>query len=121
MLQTEGRPLILGGDGRADSPGHSAKFGTYTTMELEANVVLDLQLVQVQFILFKFRVLCEKFKTSSVNIVIVTVFQIIFSSMQSSCLVICLTGMFPAVFSEQRVWWELPYGTGRPEEDGGLL
>lgn len=73
MLQTEGRPLILGGDGRADSPGHSAKFGTYTTMELEANVVLDLQLVQVQFILFKFRVLCEKFKTSSVNIVIVSV------------------------------------------------
>nr|XP_061785818.1 uncharacterized protein LOC133576535 [Nerophis lumbriciformis]XP_061785819.1 uncharacterized protein LOC133576535 [Nerophis lumbriciformis] len=37
MLQVEGRPLVL---------GHSAKFGTYTTMELEANVVLDLQVVQ---------------------------------------------------------------------------
>lgn len=47
MLQVEGRPLVLGGDGRADSPGYSAKFGTYTTMELEANVVLDLQVVQV--------------------------------------------------------------------------
>ena len=47
LLQAEGRPLVLGGDGRADSPGHCAKFGTYTTMELEANVVLDLQLVQV--------------------------------------------------------------------------
>lgn len=47
LLQVEGRALVLGGDGRADSPGHSAKFGTYTTMELEANVVLDLQLVQV--------------------------------------------------------------------------
>ncbi|XP_072772653.1 uncharacterized protein [Nerophis lumbriciformis] len=46
MLQVEGRPLVLGGDWRADSPGHSAKFGTYTTMELEANVVLDLQVVQ---------------------------------------------------------------------------
>ncbi|XP_061916723.1 uncharacterized protein LOC133658565 isoform X2 [Entelurus aequoreus] len=46
MLQVEGRPLVLGGDGRADSPGHSAKFGTYTTMELVANVVLDLQVVQ---------------------------------------------------------------------------
>ncbi|XP_034082366.1 uncharacterized protein LOC117552821 [Gymnodraco acuticeps] len=46
MLQTEGRPLVLGGAGRADSPGHCAKFGTYTTMELESNVVLDLQLVQ---------------------------------------------------------------------------
>ncbi|XP_061769799.1 uncharacterized protein LOC133560836 [Nerophis ophidion] len=46
MLQVEGQPLVLGGDGQADSPGHSAKFGTYTTMELEANVVLDLQVVQ---------------------------------------------------------------------------
>ncbi|XP_061760996.1 uncharacterized protein LOC133555687 [Nerophis ophidion] len=46
MMQVEGRPLVLGGDGRADSPGHSAKFGTYTTMELESNVVLDLQVVQ---------------------------------------------------------------------------
>ncbi|KAI4806305.1 hypothetical protein KUCAC02_017134 [Chaenocephalus aceratus] len=43
MLQTEGRPLVLGGDGRADSHGHCAKFGTYTTMDLESNVVLDLQ------------------------------------------------------------------------------
>ncbi|KAI4814166.1 hypothetical protein KUCAC02_003372 [Chaenocephalus aceratus] len=47
MLQTEGRPLVLDGDGRADSPGHCTKCGTYTTMELESNVVLDLHLVQV--------------------------------------------------------------------------
>lgn len=33
------RPLAIGGDGRADSPGHSA----YTVMEL---VVIDVQLVQ---------------------------------------------------------------------------
>ncbi|KAM9364781.1 uncharacterized protein KZ484_010956 [Pholidichthys leucotaenia] len=46
LLQVEGRPLVLGGDGRADSPGHSAKFGTYTTMELKGDVVLDLQIVQ---------------------------------------------------------------------------
>ena len=49
LLQVEDRPLTLGGDGRADSPGHSAKYGTYTTMELEANVVIDLQLVQVMY------------------------------------------------------------------------
>ena len=46
-LKKEKRGLILGGDGRADSPGHSAKFGSYTMMELKKRIVLDLQLVQV--------------------------------------------------------------------------
>uniref|UniRef100_A0AAV2JS75 Uncharacterized protein n=1 Tax=Knipowitschia caucasica TaxID=637954 RepID=A0AAV2JS75_KNICA len=31
---------------RADSPGHSAKYGSYTLMELESEKVLDIQLVQ---------------------------------------------------------------------------
>ncbi len=31
-------PLSLGGDGRSDSPGHSAKYGAYTLMDLEHNV-----------------------------------------------------------------------------------
>ncbi|KAJ4944141.1 hypothetical protein JOQ06_012686 [Pogonophryne albipinna] len=44
--QAEGRDLVLGGDGRADSPGHCAKFGSYTMLELHANVVIDVQLVQ---------------------------------------------------------------------------
>ena len=48
VLAQEGRPVICGGDGRADSPGHSAKYGTYTTMELELDIVLDLQVVQVR-------------------------------------------------------------------------
>ena len=39
--------LVCGGDGRADSPGHCAKFGTYTLIELQEKVVLDVQLVQV--------------------------------------------------------------------------
>ena len=30
-----------------DSPGHSAKFGSYTVMELEKKVVIDVELVQV--------------------------------------------------------------------------
>ena len=38
---------MLGGDGRADSPGHSAKFGSYTMMELKKKIVIDIQLVQV--------------------------------------------------------------------------
>ena len=47
QLHHEKRALIIGGDGRADSPGHSAKFGSYTVMELKKEVILDVQLVQV--------------------------------------------------------------------------
>ena len=47
QLRREKRPLILGGDGRADSPGHSAKFGSYTVMELKKKAVIDIELVQV--------------------------------------------------------------------------
>ncbi len=39
--------VILTGDGRADSPGHSAKYGSYTVIELNVNKVIDFQLVQV--------------------------------------------------------------------------
>uniref|UniRef100_A0A3P9IFT0 THAP-type domain-containing protein n=1 Tax=Oryzias latipes TaxID=8090 RepID=A0A3P9IFT0_ORYLA len=33
-LQAEQRGIVLAGDGRSDSPGHSAKYGTYTMLEL---------------------------------------------------------------------------------------
>ena len=46
-LKSAGTKLTLGGDGRADSPGHSAKYGSYTVMDLEQHIVLDMQLVQV--------------------------------------------------------------------------
>ena len=46
-LRSEQRPLVIGGDGRVDSPGHSAKYGSYTVMELQMGVVVDVQLVQV--------------------------------------------------------------------------
>ena len=39
--------VILGGDSRCDSPGHCAKYGTYSLIDLEKNMVLDIQLVQV--------------------------------------------------------------------------
>ena len=39
--------LCLGGDGRADTPGHSAKFGSYALLDLNHMVVADIQLVQV--------------------------------------------------------------------------
>ena len=46
-IKAEGRELILGGDGRCDSPGHSAKYGTYSLMDVEQNKILHSQLVQV--------------------------------------------------------------------------
>ena len=46
-LLEKGEPLVLGGDGRADSPGHCAKYGTYTMMDLSSGKVIDIQLVQV--------------------------------------------------------------------------
>ena len=39
--------LVLGGDARMDSPGHSEKYGSYSVMDLGTNKVIDLQLVQV--------------------------------------------------------------------------
>ena len=39
--------LVLSGDGRADSPGHSAKYGSYTMLELSCNKVIHFSLVQV--------------------------------------------------------------------------
>ena len=46
-LQAEGDDLVCGGDGMADSPGHCAKYGTYTMMDLNHRAVIDVQLVQV--------------------------------------------------------------------------
>ncbi|KAK7939668.1 hypothetical protein WMY93_002994 [Mugilogobius chulae] len=44
-LKRKGK-VAVGGDMRADSPGHSAKYGSYTIMELESEKILDIQLVQ---------------------------------------------------------------------------
>ncbi|KAL0969990.1 hypothetical protein UPYG_G00235660 [Umbra pygmaea] len=48
MLQqlSQDKKLILCGDMRADSPGHCAKYGSYTMMDLNTNTIVDLQLVQ---------------------------------------------------------------------------
>ncbi|XP_076088805.1 uncharacterized protein LOC143059203 [Mytilus galloprovincialis] len=45
-IQQQQRSVTLGGDGRADTPGHSAKFGSYTMLDLDEGVVVDIQLVQ---------------------------------------------------------------------------
>ena len=46
-VNNAGRKVILGGDGRADSPGHSAKYGTYTCMDLDIMQVVNVETVQV--------------------------------------------------------------------------
>ena len=48
MIQ-QGQLLTLGGDGRADTPGHSAKFGSYGMLDLDLMLVVDIQLVQVRY------------------------------------------------------------------------
>ena len=46
-LKDKGSSLVLGGDGRSDSPGHSAKYGSYSVLELTCNKIVDFKLVQV--------------------------------------------------------------------------
>jgi len=47
QCRSTGAPLTIGGDGRADSPGHSAKYGSYGIIDLATNKIIDMQLVQV--------------------------------------------------------------------------
>ncbi|KAG1953552.1 hypothetical protein F2P79_010041 [Pimephales promelas] len=44
-LQERGK-IAVSGDMRADSPGHSSKYGSYTLMDMHSNTIVDLQLVQ---------------------------------------------------------------------------
>ena len=46
-ISSQSRNFFLSGDGRADSPGHSAKFGYYTVIDVFYNKVVDFKLVQV--------------------------------------------------------------------------
>ena len=41
-------PIVIGGDGRADSPGHSAKYGSYGVIDMSTNKVIHIELVQVK-------------------------------------------------------------------------
>lgn len=45
--QAKNRPLKQAGDGRADSPGFSAKYGTYSVLDLDTNKIVHFELVQV--------------------------------------------------------------------------
>jgi hypothetical protein len=41
-LRSYCQELTLGGDGRVDSPGHCTKFGSYTMMDLQKHLVIDI-------------------------------------------------------------------------------
>lgn len=53
-LKASGNKLSIGGDGRCDSPGYSAKYGSYT---LERGLVIDSQLIQVLFTYYFIKIL----------------------------------------------------------------
>lgn len=38
-----GRPLRVAGDGRADSPGHCSKYGTYSLLDIDRNKVVHVE------------------------------------------------------------------------------
>jgi hypothetical protein len=42
-----GKVLTLGGDARCDSPGYSAKYSSYSLIDLDTSKIMDIQLVQV--------------------------------------------------------------------------
>ena len=46
-IKKENTAVNLCSDGRSDSPGHSAKYGTYTLMDEDSGKIIDFFLVQV--------------------------------------------------------------------------
>jgi solute carrier family 8 (sodium/calcium exchanger) len=49
-IRINGNKVKLGGDARCCSPGHTAKYGSYSIMNLDNNKVVDVQLVQVNIV-----------------------------------------------------------------------
>ncbi len=39
--------IVMGAEGRSDSPCHFAKYGSYSVIEERINEAIDIQLVQV--------------------------------------------------------------------------
>ena len=52
--------LTIGGDCRADSPGHSAKYGSYGVIDLSSNKVIHVELVQIYICNMYYTTLCYK-------------------------------------------------------------
>ena len=48
LAKHKDRNLVLAGDGRCNSPGSSAKFCTYSIMEIESGAILHAETVDKQ-------------------------------------------------------------------------
>lgn len=51
LQKLDGKEVVLAGDGRHDSMGHSAKYGTYTIFCCTVGLIIHIALVQVSIIL----------------------------------------------------------------------
>ena len=49
LEKLKGKQVVLAGDGRHDSMGHSAKYGTYTMFCCTVGLIIHIVLVQVRF------------------------------------------------------------------------
>ena len=47
LTMLKGQSITVAGDGRCDSPGHCAKYCSYSLMDTASNKILDTQLIQV--------------------------------------------------------------------------
>ena len=47
QIQDSGQSVKLAGDARCCSPGHTAKYGSYSMMDMHTGKILDIKLVQV--------------------------------------------------------------------------
>jgi hypothetical protein len=48
-MKAIGNGIVIAGDGRHDSMGHSAKYGAYTILCCSVPMIIHFVLVQVQF------------------------------------------------------------------------
>ena len=60
QLKEQDGGLVLAGDARSDSPGHCAKYGSFTVIEAGVNKVLDIQVVQVLLSMMSLPSTCMK-------------------------------------------------------------
>ena len=42
-------PVVIASDMRVDSPGHSGLFGSGSTLNMTSNLILDTQIIKVNF------------------------------------------------------------------------
>ena len=54
LREAEGKPIVIVSDMRVDSPGHSGLFGSGSTLDMTRNVILDTQVIKVNFISLKY-------------------------------------------------------------------